>query len=114
MALPDIDAASSPEQLLSDILTYIDEAETLVTARDVAPLSGLDSVVEVLCTRILMLDAPAAREYKPELEHLMARLDGLQQKMTALKDEVAAALKSVDVQKKANIAYATNKASSGT
>jgi hypothetical protein len=105
MPLPDTNASRGPEELLSDILTYIDEAEALVTARDVAPLAGLDSVVEVLCTRILMLDGDASREYKPELEHLMARLDLLQQKMMALKDEVATTLKSVDVQRKANKAY---------
>jgi hypothetical protein len=108
MALPDTDPARAPELLLGDILTYIEQADASVQARDMAVLAGLDTVVEALCQRITALDPAAAKEYAPELAHLMERLDQLQQNMMRLQGEVNTTITSLNSAKKANNAYKKN------
>lgn len=105
MTLPNLDPARAPELLFGDILAYVDAADAMVAARDAVSLVGLDTAVESLCKRVVAMNPEDGKEYAPELEHLMARITELQEKMLRLRDEVATTLQSVGVQKKANRAY---------
>jgi hypothetical protein len=105
MPLPDLDPARAPELLFGDILAYVEAADAMVSARDTVSLAGLDTALEALCARVTAMDPNDGKEYAPELEHLMARINELQEKMLRLRDEVATTLQSVGVQKKANRAY---------
>ena len=105
MSLPDLDPSSSAEVLFGDILAYVDAADAMLAKREPLLLAGLDTAVEALCTRVMALKIEEAKEYTPELEHLMARITQLQASMKAMQGEIAATLKSASVQKKANLAY---------
>mgnify|MGYP000940623123 CR=1 FL=1 len=111
VALPNIDENRAPEQLLGDILAYVDAAEATLEARDMLSLAGFDTVVEALCKRIVALETASARDYLAQLDEVMARIIGLQDKMVALQGEVAASIKSLSSTKKAASAY--KKAPSG-
>ena len=111
MTLPDLDPARSAEQLFGDIMAYVDAANEMLVKREPVLLAGLDTAVESLCTRVMELKIEEAKEYAPELEHLMERITQLQTNMVTMQDEIASALKSVSVQQKANLAY--NKPKSG-
>ncbi|MES2983779.1 MAG: hypothetical protein V4735_01160 [Pseudomonadota bacterium] len=105
MELPSLDPSRTPETLLGDILTYIEDAEKIVTARQTLSLAGLDATVDALCTRILTLVPEDAKEYAPELDHLMQRLTELQNRMVALQDELATTINSLGTRSKAARAY---------
>lgn len=104
-ALPELDPSRSPELLFGDILSYIEKAEALVTARDSISLAGLNDAVDALCRRIVALDTSKSKEYGAELEHLMERLGALQVHMTSLQKELSATIKSLNQSQKANRAY---------
>jgi hypothetical protein len=105
MTLPDLNPARAPELLFGDILAYVEQATTMVAERDTVSLVGLDSSIETMCQRILELPPEAAKEYAPELAHLMQAIDGLRDKMLALQNEMATTIKSLGSQKKASQAY---------
>ena len=105
MTLPDLDPSRAPEMLFVDILAYVDAADSMLAKREPLLLAGLDTAVEALCKRVMALAPADSKEYAPELEHLMARITQLQTNMVAMQDEIATTLKSVGVQKKANLAY---------
>lgn len=108
MSLPDLDPARATESLLGDILDYIEKADASVTARDTLVLAGLDAAVEALCRRVAALSPVQAKEYEPELSHLLERIGQLQKNMTDMQNEVATTIKSLNVTKKANNAYKKN------
>ena len=105
MTLPDLDPACVPEMLFGDIMAYVEQATAMVAARDTVSLFGLDTSIEAMCQRILELPPAAAKEYAPELAHLVQAIDGLRTKMLALQSEMATTLTSLDTQKKASHAY---------
>jgi hypothetical protein len=105
MTLPDLDPSRAPELLFGDILAYVDAADAMLAKREPLLLAGLDTAVESLCKRVMELQPEQAKEYAPELEHLMARITQLQTSMETMREEIAATLQSVGVQKKANLAY---------
>ncbi len=105
MALPSIDSSRAPDQLIVDMLAYINEAEAMVKAGDALSLAGFDSVVDALCKRIVALDVNEGKKYADKLEDVMLRLDQLQKNMTTLQNEVAANIKSLTSTKKAAKAY---------
>ena len=105
MTRNDLDPARSAEMLFGDILDYVEKADALVTARDTVTLAGLDISINSLCQRITDLAPDQAKEYEPELNHLMDRINALHDKMVALQAEVASTIKSLGKQKKASHAY---------
>jgi hypothetical protein len=105
MTLPNLDPSRSAELLFGDIMAYVDAADAMLQKREPLLLAGLDTAVEALCKRVMDLKIEEAKEYAPELEHLMARITQLQTNMVTMQDEIAATLQSVGVQKKANLAY---------
>jgi hypothetical protein len=105
MPLPDLDPTRGPEQLFGDILDYVEKAHAMVAAREPLALAGLDTSIDALCNRILVLEPEVAKKYKDELEHLVSRIDDLQKNMIALQTEIANSLGSINVQKKASRAY---------
>jgi hypothetical protein len=105
MTLPDLDPTRSPELLFGDIVTYVTKATAMIEARDTVSLVGLDTSIEAMCQRILELPPETAREYGPELAHLVQAIDGLRGKMLLLQNEMATTIKSLSTQKKASQAY---------
>ena len=105
MTLPDLDPARAPELLFGDILAYVEKASAMVEARDTVSLVGLDTSIETMCQRILELPPETAKEYAPELAHLVQAIDGLRDKMLVLQNEMATTIKSLSTQKKASQAY---------
>jgi hypothetical protein len=103
--LPPINEKAEPEALARDILAYIDAADRHVSARDTVHLVELNDAVDVLCSRILALDAEQAKGFAPKLQELMARLTALQTHMQTAQSELAQALKSLSKSQKAAHAY---------
>ncbi len=111
MKLPELDPARSTQALLGDILQYVETANGLITKRDAVNLGGLDATVAALCARIVAMEPDAARDYAPQLEQLMEKIEDMQARMVALQGEVGSAIKSLGTSKKAVHAY--SKAPSG-
>lgn len=109
MKLPEIKQLEDPSALIAAIGDYVDEAQRLVEAQETVALSGLDSVVEALCTRVEAMPLQEGKRYAAEFEKLMTRLEALQESMRTAQENVAKALKKVGVQRKANRAYAASK-----
>lgn len=105
MALPDTDAARSPELLFGDIVAYIDQAEAKIEARDTVALVGLNDEVDALCKSVLALERENAKEYTPELEYLHQRLEQLKARMAAFQKEIVVSLNALNASKRANSAY---------
>lgn len=109
MQLPDIKQLNEPSALIAAIGAYIDEAQRLTNMHEAVALAGLDTVVDALCQRVVTLAPEEGQHYREELEKLVARLNALQTTMVEQKEEIAAALKTVEMQRKANLAYAMGK-----
>lgn len=105
MELPSMDASRGPEQLLSDILTYIEQSEQLLKAGNTVRLAGLDTVVDALCQRVVALSPDDAREYAPELEHLNTRLSALAEAMGQAKTALNASISELEKRHRASRAY---------
>ncbi|MFM9889386.1 MAG: hypothetical protein ACKVOE_01890 [Rickettsiales bacterium] len=105
MQLPDIGREQHPEQLLGDILSYVVAAEALLKVGDTVRLAGLDTVVDVLCQRVLALPAAESKEYAPELEHLNERLTQLAGAIEAAKAELGDDMDALDKRQRAAKAY---------
>lgn len=100
-----IDPSQNPEALLGDIHAYITQTEMKIEARSPVDLSGLDVAVAALCKRVLEMEESESKKYSAHLNQLMEAIEAMQAKMMTLQSEVAKAIKTLDVQKKAAKAY---------
>ena len=105
MALPDPAQHESADALLNALHAYVDEAERHLDEKDITELAGLDSVVDVLCARVLALSEDQHRDYADRLQAFYDRLTDLQQKMVAMQDELRAELQDSQARQKASRAY---------
>lgn len=98
--------ATDPEALLSDVLSYIDEARAMLDAGEWLDLKGLDAKVERLCLEIVTLSPEQGREYAAELEFLRDKLAALQDDMQVKLGDVQDEMKETGTVQRANRAYA--------
>jgi hypothetical protein len=98
-------ASLQPELLLGDILTYVDQAEKLLAEKNVEALTTLDTTVDVLCERLASLSVEHAKEYAPEIDHLVERMKTLTTRMQQARDKVGDDMNALTSHHRAARAY---------
>jgi len=97
MKLPDINEHTTPDALLKAVYAYIDAAEGYLDTKNMVDLAGLDSVVDVLCSRVLKVTKEEHARFADAFEDLHQRLGALQEKMittqAVMKEEIEGSTK---------------------
>jgi hypothetical protein len=93
------------EAMLQEILDYIDVAQARLDARQFVELTELNEKVDTLCAQVRDMSLDDAREYAPELDHLLERLTLLQTTMTQAQKELTQEATKMDTLRKATKQY---------
>lgn len=105
MPLSKENSVHNAKQLLGELAAYIAKTEMMLDARETVSLVDLNDAVDVLCARIVALDAHDARRFAKDLDELTQHLSKLQQRMTEQQEQVALSLQSLGKSRKATKAY---------
>jgi hypothetical protein len=97
---------NSPEELFSDIATYIEEVQAIIASGKWVDLAGLDQDIDALCQAVSALPVDVAKEYAPELEYLRDQMEQIEAHLVRGRDAVTNEIKATQTVERANKAYA--------
>jgi hypothetical protein len=97
---------NSPEALFSDIATYIEEVQAIISSGKWVDLAGLNQDIDALCRSVMALPPDVAKEYAPELEYLRDQMGEIEAHLMRGRDALKNEIKATQTVERANKAYA--------
>lgn len=105
MHIPDPQQHEGADALLAAIHDYIEAAQQALADKNMADLSGLDAVVDTLCSRVLALKGDEGRSFAAKLDDLHEALGNLQQQMEQTRQAMESELHGLNARQRASRAY---------
>lgn len=103
--------AHSPDALLTEIESTLEDAEAQIRDGYDFDLKGIEQKIAAVCQEVTALPQDKAKGYRPRLETLIAHLEAVEKALKGQQAEVLSKIDEVNLRRKAASAYKTTAAS---